>query len=105
LPDQRFCLQCCSSTSGKTTTWANTSGENGLGKAIEQILFHSQVPILCTQVRAKFITSAWNNASQGPKPSPVIQTTGTMPFEDPGVDFTEVKPCQGYQYFLVLVCT
>jgi hypothetical protein len=28
-----------------------------------------------------------------------------MPFEDLGVDFTEVKPCQGYQYLLVLVST
>jgi hypothetical protein len=27
-----------------------------------------------------------------------------MPFEDLGVDFTEVKSCQGYQYLLVLVC-
>jgi transposase InsO family protein len=28
-----------------------------------------------------------------------------MPFEDLEVDFTEVKPCRGYQYLLVLVCT
>jgi hypothetical protein len=28
-----------------------------------------------------------------------------MPFEDLGVDFTEVKPCREYWYFLVLVCT
>jgi hypothetical protein len=40
-----------------------------------------------------------------PKPSPGIQITGTMPFEDLEVDFTEVKPCRGYQYLLVLVCT
>jgi transposase InsO family protein len=26
-------------------------------------------------------------------------------FEDLEVDFTEVEPCQGYQYLLVLVCT
>jgi hypothetical protein len=30
---------------------------------------------------------------------------GTVPFEDLEVDFTEVKPCQGYQYVLVLLCT
>jgi hypothetical protein len=30
---------------------------------------------------------------------------GTMPFEDLGMDFTEIKPCQGYWYLLVLVCT
>jgi transposase InsO family protein len=28
-----------------------------------------------------------------------------MPFEDLGVDFTEVKPCREYWYFSVLVCT
>jgi transposase InsO family protein len=28
-----------------------------------------------------------------------------MAFEDLEVDFTEVKPCQGYWYLLVLVCT
>jgi transposase InsO family protein len=28
-----------------------------------------------------------------------------MPFEDLEVDFTEVKPCRGYRYLLVLVCT
>jgi hypothetical protein len=28
-----------------------------------------------------------------------------MLFEDLEVDFTEVKPCQGYWYLLVLVCT
>jgi hypothetical protein len=28
-----------------------------------------------------------------------------MPFEDLGADFTEVKPCRGYQYLMVLVCT
>jgi transposase InsO family protein len=28
-----------------------------------------------------------------------------MPFEDLGVDFTEVKPCQGYRCLLVLICT
>jgi hypothetical protein len=30
---------------------------------------------------------------------------GTRSFEDLGVDFTEVKSCQGYRYLLVLVCT
>jgi transposase InsO family protein len=28
-----------------------------------------------------------------------------MPFEDLEVDFTEVKPCRGYWYLLVLICT
>jgi hypothetical protein len=28
-----------------------------------------------------------------------------MPFEDLGVDFTEVKSCCGYWYLLVFVCT
>jgi hypothetical protein len=40
-----------------------------------------------------------------PQPSPGVQKTGTMLFEDLEVDFTEVSPCQRYQYFLVLVST
>jgi hypothetical protein len=28
-----------------------------------------------------------------------------MPFENLEMDFTEVKPCEGYWYLLVLVCT
>jgi hypothetical protein len=65
--------------------------------ALEKLLdihyFIPKLPTLCTQISAKFLTCAQNNASQGLKPSPGIQAIGTMPFEDLEVDFTEVKPC------------
>ena len=36
---------------------------------------------------------------------PGIQLKGTLPFEHPGVDFTEMKPHRHYCYLLVKVCT
>ena len=60
---------------------------------------------LCVQISASFVTCAQNNASQGPKPNPGVLTIGTLPFEDLEVDFTEVKPYRGCNYFLVVVCT
>jgi hypothetical protein len=80
-------------------------GKMALEKLLDRYYFIPKLPTLCAQVSARCITCARNNVSQGPRPSPGIQTTGTMPFEDLEVDITEVKPCQGYQYLLVLVCT
>ena len=34
-----------------------------------------------------------------------IQLKGTLPFEQLGVDFTEMKPHRHYHYLLVIVCT
>ena len=48
---------------------------------------------------------AQSNASQGPRPSPGVQTVGTLPSEDLEVDFTEVKPSRGFKYLVVVVCT
>jgi hypothetical protein len=76
-----------------------------LEKLLDKYYFISKLPTLCAQISARCITCAQNNASQGPKSSPGIQAMGTMPFEDLGMDFTEIKPCQGYWYLLVLVCT
>ena len=67
--------------------------------------FISKLPALCVQISASCVTCAQNNASQGPRPSPGVQTVGTLPSEDLEVDFTEVKPYRGHKYFLVVVCT
>jgi hypothetical protein len=80
-------------------------GKLVLEKLLDKYYFIPKLLTLCTQISARFITFAQNNASQGPKPRPGIQTMGTTPFEDLGVDFTEVKPYQGYRYLLVLVFT
>ena len=57
------------------------------------------------QISARCVTCVQNNASQGPRPNPGVQTVGTLPFEDLEVDFTEVKPYRGCKYLLVVVCT
>jgi hypothetical protein len=80
-------------------------GRMALEKLLDKYNFIPKIPTLCTQVSARCITCARNNTSQGSKPSPGVQITGTMPFEDLEVDFTEDKSCQGYWYLLVLVCT
>jgi hypothetical protein len=64
-----------------------------LEKLLGKYYFIPKLPTLCAQISARCITCAQNNASQGTKPSPGIQETGTMAFEDLEVDFTEVKPC------------
>jgi hypothetical protein len=76
-----------------------------LEKLLDKYYFIPRLPPCAPKIRAKCITCAQNNVSQGPEPSPGVQTKGTVPFEDLGVDFTEVKLCQGYWYLLVLVCT
>jgi hypothetical protein len=83
-------------------TWGKWHWKNTV---LEKHNFIPKLPTLCAQIIARCITSTQNNASQGPKASPGIQSTGIITFEDLEVDFTEVKPCQGYQYLLVLVCT
>ena len=55
--------------------------------------------------RARCVTCAQNNASQGPRPNPGVQTAGTLLFEDLVMDFTEVKPYRDHKYFLVVVYT
>ena len=50
------------------------------------------------------MTCVQNNASQGPRPNPGVQTAGTLLFEDLVMDFTEVKPYRGYNYLLVAAC-
>ena len=66
--------------------------------------FVFKLPILCAQISTRGVTCTQNNASQGPRPNPEVQTVGTLPFEDLEVDFAEVKPHMGYKYLLVVVC-
>ena len=54
--------------------------------ALESILscyyFIPKLPTLCAQIRARCVTCAQNNTSQGPSPNPGVKTVGTLPFED-----------------------
>ena len=80
-----------------------------LGKTVLESLlscycFVFKLPILCAQISTRGVTCTQNNASQGPRPNPEVQTVGTLPFEDLEVDFAEVKPHMGYKYLLVVVC-
>ena len=56
--------------------------------------FVPKLPTLCPQISARYVTCTQNHASQGPRPSPGVQTIGTLPFEDLEIEFTEVKPCK-----------
>jgi hypothetical protein len=106
LPDQRlFVSSAVEDLLVKQQHKLTHLGTTALEKLLGKCYFVPKFPTLYTQVSARCITCTQNNASQGPKPSPGIQTTSTMPFEDFGVDFTEVKPCQGYWYLFVFVCT
>ena len=62
--------------------------------------FIPKLPTLCAQIRARCVTCVQNNASQGPRPNPGVQTAGTLLFEDLVMDFTEVKPYRGYSFKL-----
>jgi hypothetical protein len=68
-------------------------GKVALKNLLNRYYFIPKLPTLCVQVSAGCITCVRKIASQGPNPSPEVQTTGTMPFEDLEVDFTEIKPC------------
>ena len=75
---------------------------------LESLLSHyffPKLPTLCAQISARCVACVQNNTRQQPRPSPGVLTIGTLPFEDLEVDFTEVKPCRGHKYFLVVVCT
>jgi hypothetical protein len=96
LPDQRlFVPSAVAVTLVKQQHELTHLGKMALENLLDRYYFIPKLPTLCTQVSARCITCARSNASQGPKPSPGIQTTGFMPFEDLEVDFTEVKPVEG----------
>ena len=50
------------------------------------------------------VTCAKNNQAPKETAPPVIQLKGAAPFEHLEVDFSEVKPCRGYKYLLVMEC-
>ena len=58
-----------------------------LGKtALESLLscyyFIPKLPTLCAQISARCVTCVQNNASQGPRPNPGVQTVETLPLDD-----------------------
>jgi hypothetical protein len=106
LPDQRLFVPSAVAAPLVKQHELMRLGKMALEKLLNRYYFIPKLLTLCAQVSTRSALHGHkNNASQGPQPSPGIQITSTMPFEDLGVDFTEVKPCQGYRYLLVLVCT
>ena len=58
-----------------------------LGKTVlESILncyyFIPKLPTLCAQIIARCVICAQNNASEGPRPNPGVQTVETLPLDD-----------------------
>ena len=71
-------------------------GKTGLENLLSHYYLIPKLSTLCAQIRARCVTCVQNNASQGPRPNPGVQTAGTLLFEDLVMDFTEVKPYRGY---------
>ena len=80
------------------------SGKTALESLLSCYYFVPTLPTLCAQISAKCVTCVQNNASQGPRPNPGVQTVGTLPSEDLEADFTEIKPYRGYKCLLGVVC-
>ena len=53
----------------------------------------------------RWVTWAKNNPAPKETAPTGIQLKGTAPCEHLEVDFTEAKPCWGYKYLLVMICT
>ena len=70
-------------------------GKTGLEHLLSHYYLIPKLPIMCAQIRASCVTCGQNNASQGPRPNPGVQTAGTLLFEDLVMDFTEVMPYRG----------
>ena len=75
-------------------------GKSALESLLSRYYFVPGLPTLCAQVSLRCTICAQNTARQGPR-----LNLGTVPFEDIHVDFTEIKPCRGSSYLLMLVCT
>ena len=60
---------------------------------------------LCADGSHQCVSCAKNNQAPKETAPPVIQFKGVAPFEHLEVDFSEVKPCRGYKYVLVMECT
>jgi hypothetical protein len=82
LPDQRLFVPSAVAASLVKQHELTHLGKMALEKLLDKYYFIPKLFTMYAQVSAGCITCAQNNASQRPKPSPGIQTTGTMPFED-----------------------
>ena len=60
---------------------------------------------MCADVSLRCLTCAKNNPSLKETGPLGIQLKGIASFKHLEVDFTEVNPCRGYKYLLVMECT
>ncbi|KAF6288375.1 hypothetical protein mRhiFer1_009110 [Rhinolophus ferrumequinum] len=80
-------------------------GKTALEGLLAKNFYISRLSALCRSIGERCLTCAKNNPKSGPSPTPGIQRSGTAPFEDLKVDFTDMTNCHGTKYLLVLVCT
>ncbi|KAF6302980.1 hypothetical protein mRhiFer1_008717 [Rhinolophus ferrumequinum] len=80
-------------------------GKTALEGLLAKNVYSSRLSALCKSIGERCLTCAKNNPKSGPSPIPGIQRSGTAPFEDLEVDFTDRTNCRGTKYLLVLVCT
>ena len=77
-----LCSQQYSSLAGKTTSWDNSFRKNCAGgDFLSHYYFIPKLPNLCAQTSARCVTCVQNNASQGPRPNPGVQTVETLPLK------------------------
>ena len=80
-------------------------GKTALENLLRRYLYIPNLATLCASIAARCVTCAKNNTAGNNRVPPGIQHRGTQPLEDLQIDFTEVKPSQGYKYLLILICT
>ncbi|KAF6390325.1 hypothetical protein mRhiFer1_007899 [Rhinolophus ferrumequinum] len=80
-------------------------GKTALEGLLAKNFYTSQLSALCKSISDCCLTRSKNNPKSGPSPIPGIQRSGTAPFEDLKVDFTDMTSCRSIKYLLVLVCT
>ena len=78
-----LCPQQYSNPAGETATHL---GKTELESFLSRYYFIPKLPTLCAQIIARCVTCAQNNASEFGTPTwglgTVVQTIGTLPFED-----------------------
>ena len=83
LPDQRlFVPSSIAVQLAKQHHETAHFGKTALESLLSCYYFIPKLPTLCAQIRARCVTCAQNNTSQGPSPNPGVKTVGTLPFED-----------------------
>ncbi|KAF6301818.1 hypothetical protein mRhiFer1_008737 [Rhinolophus ferrumequinum] len=87
------------------TTTTSLPRKTALEGLLAKNFYISRLSGLCKSIGEHCLTCAKSNPKSSPSPIAGIQRSGTTPFEDLEVNFTDMTNCRGTKYMLVLVCT